>query len=78
VQAFLPGTGALVAQGRPDGANALSWYDATRDADLRLVTDPLTGVPQQLQQTTRGTGTVLTVSYRGWNTPVEIAPPTGQ
>jgi hypothetical protein len=77
LQALLPGTEALVAQGQSDGPNALRWYDAARNADVRLEFDPLTGTPLRMQQTTRGTGAVLTVTYQGWNTPVQIASPTG-
>lgn len=78
VLARLPDARAVVraTHGAPD--NALRWYDPARDADALLETDPITGVPQRMQQTTRGIGTVLTVVYRGWNTVVTIAPPTGQ
>ncbi len=78
VGALLPTTSALLTATATGQPAALRWYDATRDADARLETDPITGTPRRMQQTTRGTGTVLTVVYRGWNTPVEITPPTGQ
>lgn len=78
ILAFLPNTSAVPGATSADAPNALRWYDATRDADARLETDPITGIPQRMQQNTRGTGTVLTATYRGWNTAVTIIPPTGQ
>lgn len=73
---LLPLPGAALAGARPAGPNALRWYDPARDADLRLEYDPSSGQPLRLEQTARGTGTVLTVVYRGWNVPVAITPPT--
>ncbi len=78
VLARLPDARAVVTATRSAPNGELRWYDPARDADALLETDPITGVPQRMQQTTRGVGTVLTVVYRGWNTVVTIAPPTGQ
>jgi hypothetical protein len=76
VAALLPLPGAALSSARADGASALRWYDPARDADLHLELDPTSDLPRRLEQTARGTGTVLTVAYRGWNTPVSILPPT--
>jgi len=54
----------------------LTWYDAPRDVDVTLKVDSATGVPLQMQQVPRKSGSTLTVNYAGWNTPVEIAVPT--
>jgi hypothetical protein len=53
----------------------LHWYDASRNADVTLVVDSITGVPRRLRRVARDTGWILTVSYKGWNTPVSITPP---
>lgn len=53
----------------------LSGFDASRDADITLLVDPASGVPRQMEQMTRQTRRVLSVTYRGWNTPIEIVPP---
>lgn len=78
VVALLPDPKTILGATRADVANSLRWYDTTRDANTRLETHPITGIPQEMRQTTRGTGTVLTAIYRGWNTAVTIMPPIGQ
>lgn len=74
---LLPSPGTALSSAVPDGA-VLRWYDPARDADLRLDLDPSTDRPTRLEQTVRVTGTVLTVTYRGWNAPVSILPPSGR
>jgi hypothetical protein len=77
VQVFLPRI-ALVAEPQRDSDDrpgALHWYDAARNADIRLQVDPESGVPEQLRQVSRETGSVLTVTYTSWNGPVQIDPP---
>lgn len=54
----------------------LRWYDTGREADVELQVDAVTGIPQQLHLSVRATGLVLTVIYRGWNTAVQISPPS--
>lgn len=54
----------------------LRWHNASQNTDTTLVVDPTTGIPRELHQLTRTTGEVLTVTYGGWNTPVEILPVT--
>ena len=75
VGALLPLPGAPLSSASADESGALRWYDPARDADFRLELDPATNLPSRLEQTSRGTGTVLAVIYRGWNIPVSIVPP---
>lgn len=77
VQAFLPRVAAAPGPtlGSEGSATVLQWYDAPRDVDVTLLVDPATGVPREMRQVTRATGSVLTVVYKGWNAPVDIAPP---
>jgi hypothetical protein len=77
IRAYLPG----LEPGSEPGVESngqiavLRWYDAARDVDVVLHVDPSTGVPRQKRRVTRATGSVLTVAYGAWNTPVEIAAP---
>ncbi|HEY8598322.1 MAG TPA: glycosyltransferase family 2 protein, partial [Thermomicrobiales bacterium] len=48
----------------------LRWYDAERDADITLLFDPATGVPQQMRQVVRRSGLEILVTYRGWTDPM--------
>jgi hypothetical protein len=59
------------------GMNVLRWYDAGRDVEVTLVVDPVTGVPRELRQVVGANGMILTVTYSGWNTALEITPPEG-
>jgi hypothetical protein len=79
VQPFLPHAAAAAnPRLEQDGDRAvLHWEDAGRNADVTLVVDPATGMPRELRRVTRETGEVLTVTYTGWNTQVEITPPEG-
>ena len=74
---FLPHAGSVTSAAIAGSGNplVLRWYDAGRDADITLVVDLASGIPLELRQTSRTTGLVLSVNYRGWNTPVEITPP---
>lgn len=77
VHAFLPGAGSvadLVREGNGTPA-VLRWYDVGRDADVTLSVDSATGLPRQLRRVLREGGFVVTVTYSGWNTPVDIAQP---
>jgi hypothetical protein len=77
LQALLPhAASAANAEAVPaaDGA-ALRWDDAARNAEVTLQVDPAAGVPRQLRLVGRPSGARVTVIYRGWNTPVDIAPP---
>jgi DNA-binding transcriptional MerR regulator len=81
LQVFLPrtdsisdGTNVTVKGATVDGTYALHWYDAARDADVTLNVDTA-GIPRQLHRVSRANGLVLTVTYSGWNTTVEIPPP---
>jgi hypothetical protein len=79
LQTFLPhaARASNATLDRTGYALTLRWYDAESNADVTLVVDPATGIPRALRQVTRGSEVALTVTYRGWNTPVEILPPTG-
>jgi hypothetical protein len=77
VQVFLPHANAITSAQLaivPNGA-VLSWYDADRDVDVTLAVDPSTGVPRELREVTRFTGSTLMVTYTDWNSPVDINPP---
>ena len=56
-------------------AVVLGWYEAGRNADMLLLADLASGMPQQLTQTARDTDSVLAITYLGWNEPVTIEPP---
>jgi hypothetical protein len=78
VQNFLPHaapvTNAEIASHDP---TILYWYDSGLDADITLRIDPSTGAPHELRQVPRHRGVGLSVTYSGWNNPVDIAPPVG-
>jgi len=78
VRALLPqgGTGTVTAEAH-DGAVLLRWYDAERTSSVEVEVDATTGIPRQMRQQSRADGSVLTISYRGWNTPVTITAPSG-
>ncbi|HEX6288470.1 MAG TPA: hypothetical protein VFZ66_04725 [Herpetosiphonaceae bacterium] len=76
VQFFLPHA-ASASDPQLTGSDTLRWYDAATDSDVTLVLDPATGTPRELQRRTRRTGLQLTITYRGWNTAVDIRPPAG-
>ncbi|MEP7188835.1 MAG: hypothetical protein ABI901_06585, partial [Roseiflexaceae bacterium] len=77
LQAFLPAFDSIkdpqVSAGQ-EGLLALQWADAN-GADITLLIDPDTNIPRQMRQLARNTGTLFTVTYQGWNAPVEINPP---
>lgn len=77
LRTFLPHTDTALnpAVKRQPEADLLSWYDRDQDADITLTVYPDTGIPRQLVRLTRATGLALTVTYTGWNEPIEIAPP---
>lgn len=77
IRFFLPGAayGSNPSYSQQQDQVALSWYDATRDADVRLFIDRETALPLLLERQTRSTGLTLTVTYKSWNTPVEILSP---
>jgi hypothetical protein len=77
LQAYLPHATAAPDPriGSAGESSTLTWYDAPRNIDVTLQVDPATGVPRQMKQVTRKTGSTLIVNYTGWNTPVEIVPP---
>jgi hypothetical protein len=66
-QAFLAhARSAVDPQFDPSGPGVLHWYDAARGVEITLRVDPATGVPQEMRQLTRATGTVMVVTYSGW------------
>ncbi len=79
VQAFLPNVAAAI---QPQVASdttttVVQWYAADADADVtgRLATGEL--VLRELRSVPRAGGTVRTVTYRDWNTYVDIIAPDG-
>jgi outer membrane lipoprotein-sorting protein len=56
-------------------ATVLRWHDSGRGADMEIQVDSASGTPLSLQQTPRDGGAHVLVVYRGWNIPVDIAPP---
>ncbi|HEY0607488.1 MAG TPA: hypothetical protein VGD58_31510, partial [Herpetosiphonaceae bacterium] len=77
IRFFLPGAqyGSDPSYSQQQDRALLRWYDATRDADVTLTVDRETSTPLLLERHTRSTGLTLTVTYPGWNTPIEILPP---
>jgi hypothetical protein len=57
------------------GGVSLHWIDDVQD--VTVLFDPASGIPRELRQVSRANGATLVVTYRGWDTPVDIAPPTG-
>lgn len=55
----------------------ISWYDADRDAEITLRVDKATKTPLELRRLTRATKLMLVVTYKGWNTGVNIQGPEG-
>jgi hypothetical protein len=76
LQVFFPRTDSISDPKRVivEDTYVLHWYDAARDADVTLRVDAA-GIPQQLRRVSRANGLTITVTYSGWNTPVEITPP---
>jgi hypothetical protein len=77
INVFLPHTEAITNTEVTIEATGtvLRWYDASRDVDVTLTVAPATGTPVELRELTRSSGATLTVTYKGWNTPVDIIPP---
>jgi hypothetical protein len=57
------------------GGVSLHWTDDVQD--VTVLFDPASGIPRELRQVNRANGATLVVTYRGWNTPVDIVPPAG-
>jgi hypothetical protein len=81
LQAFLPRTDSIadlnqvtVERAIAEQSYVLHWYDTARDADIALMVDAA-GQPQQLRRVSHANGLILTVTYTGWNTTVEIPRP---
>jgi hypothetical protein len=62
-------------QGTADGTT-LFWHEPGYDAEIALQVDAATAQPRGMQRQSRSTGGLLRVTYSGWNTPVDIVPPT--
>ena len=79
VYGFLPhaDSAADPAMSSDPNTAVLHWYDVGRAAEVTLSVDPASGIPRELRQLARATSLILTVTYSGWNTPVEITPPPG-
>jgi hypothetical protein len=77
VQTYLPQVRTVPPErvGLDDTPATLRWHDQSRDIDVTLTIDPATGAPRHLRQVSRDGKTMLTVTYTGWNAPVDIQPP---
>jgi hypothetical protein len=77
VQLFLPHIDGVTnaEQLNATTLTSLRWYDSSRNADVTIVVDPATGIPRDLRQVTRSDGTILTITYNGWNMPLDISAP---
>jgi hypothetical protein len=79
LQPYLPRVALIPAaqmQSTYQGGSAeLRWYNAGSKVDVSVLFDPASGIPSQLQQVNRTSGATLTITYTGWNTPVDIQPP---
>jgi hypothetical protein len=76
LRAFLPALDSAVNVVATDETEllALHWLGANGD-DITLLIEPDSNLPRQLRQLSGATGTLFTVEYQSWNTPVEIDPP---
>lgn len=70
-----PGAGTGMTAQLAAGNVVLRYYDPARDADTTLTVDRGTGQPYLLRQALRQSAVVVTITYTGWNTPVQILPP---
>jgi len=77
VRALLPDANDAVdlAPAGQQTEDEFRWSDANRNADVTLTVDSTTGIPRQLHQVTHPTGATLSVTYKGWNTAVDVRPP---
>ena len=78
LQEYLPGVSAVrevALQSSDSRVSILRWRDDVRGADVSLQVDTATGTPLKLSRQDRATATDLTVTYTGWNVPVEVVPP---
>jgi hypothetical protein len=79
VHTFLPRSEPLPdaeVQASADGAT-LRWQEPGYGADVTLLVDTASAQPRTMERLSGATGGLLQVTYQGWNTPVEIAPPAG-
>ncbi len=76
VRALLPRAATDgVGEGERGDAVVLRWYDSERASDVEVEIDATSGIPRQMRQISRADGSLLTVTYRAWNTPVAINAP---
>jgi hypothetical protein len=76
VRALLPTSLGMPQELQPAAGApvTLAWHDSSRNAEVVLELDPEGRTPVRLERTDDD-GTMLTVHYRGWNTPVDVHPP---
>ena len=77
VQSFLPGV-ALVAKASLESDGETLHSAGTMPSgmpDVSVEVDPAAGVPLNMERVSRGTKSVLRVTYTGWNKPVTISAP---
>ena len=78
VQSFLPHLDSIsnLSLDGNGGAVVLRWRDEARDADVTLELQPDNSTPRELRQSGRTSQSTLRVIYAGWNTLVDISPPS--
>lgn len=70
---FPAGAATDVALAGQSGDTAtLRWYDPASDADVTLVVDRATAVPQEWGAVFRATGQVVRVRYESWDAPLDF------
>lgn len=52
------------------------WRDASGSAEVTVEVDPASGTPRQMRRVDPANGRVVHVTYRAWNTLVDIDPPS--
>lgn len=80
VQPFLPHASSAAyptTTSDGQGPTTISWEDSGNGTMSTLEVDTATGTPRVLRRETPSSGTQLTITYRGWNTPVSVEPPAG-
>jgi hypothetical protein len=82
IRAFLPplttAQNLVLEDSDDESTTTLYWYDADTNAAITLQLDAATGTPRTLRMATHGSGALLVVTYRSWNTPVEIDMPAAE
>jgi hypothetical protein len=77
LQPFLPQADQAPTPNLRNEAGGASLHWTTAGQDITVLLDLASGIPRELRQANQATGAMLVVTYRGWNTQVDITPPAG-